>query len=733
MNITEELNQIIIKYQLDRYYPRFQMKLQAEKIIEEIFLGGGIEKTENIVLVGTRAGAVDYTSGLIRKYRQIKSFVITENMADWSVWDELKRADRIYLVSFHEMGKAMKILEEHQIIVENLYDIFGQRELFFEDEFFCLLGNSYEDFDLPVKNALLQRRGSFQLEYFCLNRRYQSSEDLTIKSISLEKMLFLTLYMKNFVEAKKCIEKMRLIGTNDSVEAAWSEIENLLNNIKQKLLRRKQEDVVWFWMDAVSFDEAKEMVYLNEMKEKSLSFQNAFTNMPYTSATLRAIFCQKRYVEDRAYKIKSIDMDSSEMASYLQRKGYRLKVMSKRLTIDTAEVNRPEIYDSVSINLWDVLECLLNADDKYFILVHALIETHSPYLSFKMCALNDRREMSHYGKKELDEQMQFYGSFLGEDAMQIFMSDHGWFSGDFLAHHHIHLDIHHRAIIPQKVEEMFSLLDFYPLICQLMEDKKMNLEALRREYVPIENLDRYNATDIKAMFANRAMDLSFAFGYRGVISKNEIYVRFSIGNEFQHNRENGSWRPLLFLENEIESDKNLEKLRQEAGVYPLEILEEDKFEYSRYSHKLYEVYRIRKKELIDALNTYLSKFLSDYEEESIAIRTGGMHSYCLYAVLADDIKRKIGAFIDYNPQCLCTACGKRIIRGDSMVDEGVRAVILSSYIYRDKLKAEAMHYPAHIKVIDIYEVFEQIGYSFNSEFYGAMGLREKDYDAVYKP
>ena len=33
MNITEEFNTIIIKYKLDRHYPRFQKKLKAEQII----------------------------------------------------------------------------------------------------------------------------------------------------------------------------------------------------------------------------------------------------------------------------------------------------------------------------------------------------------------------------------------------------------------------------------------------------------------------------------------------------------------------------------------------------------------------------------------------------------------------------------------------------------------------------------------------------------------------------
>lgn len=734
MNITAELNQIILKYQLDRYYPRFRMKLEAEKIIEKVIQGTG-EKAQ-IFIVGTGKDAVDQTRALIGKYRQIKCFIMTDKIYDQSIWDELKQADKVFLVSFHNAEKAVKLLEDHQVIFENLYDTFLCHGLIFEDEYYHILADNHSDYKLPdMHDRALCERGALQLEFFTLKKKYARSENAMLKNILLGQLLFLTLYMKNFVEAKRCVKEIQRGGTNENVEAAWVEIVNLLENMKEKLQQRKQKDIVLFWMDAVSFDEAGEMTYLNKMKEKSLSFSNAFTNMPYTNSTLRAVFCKKRAVADQSYKIEKINSNSSEMISYLKENDYHIKVISQSFIKSFDEEKEPEYYDAASISFWNVLQYMLSDDEKLFILAHALEETHAPWLSLKITSLENREEMAHYGRQELDEQMEFYGSFFGKDVMQIFMSDHGWQAGDFLRIHHIHMDFYHRDIIPQKIDEMFSVLDFYPLIRQLIEEKKMDPEAFRREYVPIENLDRYNAADIKSMFKNKTLDLIRAFGYMGVISKNEIYVRFSVGNEYQHNRDNTNWRPLLVLESEIENDKNLEVLRKEAGIYPPEILEEEKFASSRYLYELHKVYRVKSKALIKALNMSLSKVLSGYEDGTVAIRTGGMHSYYLYAVLDENLQSKIGVFIDYNPRCLCAACGKKIISKEALGEKwaGVKAVILSSYIYRDKLREEAMQYPTHVNVIDLYDVFEQIGYSFKNEFYGSMGLQEEDYDVVYKP
>lgn len=731
MNITEVLNQIIIKYQLDRYYPRFRMKLQAEKIIEEIIQT--TEEEARLFLVGTGKDAIDYTGALVKKYRQTKCLVISDEIYDQSTWDELEQADKIFLVSFHNAEKTIKLLEDHQIIFENLYDIFLCQGLIFEDEYYYILENSHNDYKLPdMHDRALRERGALQLEFYTLKKKYARSDNEMLKNILLEKMLFLTLYLKNFVEAKRCIKEIRHNVTHASVEAAWVEIEELLEHMKEKLLQRKQEDVVWFWMDAVSFDEAGEMTYLNKMKEKSLSFTNAFTNMPYTKATLRAAFCQKRSVADRSYKIEKINSNSSELISYLRENNYHIKIISQALCKSFDEEKEPEYYDAASISFWNILQYMLSVDEKLFILAHAYEETHAPWLSLKITSLDNREEMAHYGRQELDEQMEFYGSFFGRDVMQIFMSDHGWQAGDFIRNHHIHMDIYHAGIKPQKIDEMFSILDFYPMVCKLIEEKKIDTEAFQREYVPIENLDRYNVSDIKKMFKNRTIDLIRCFGYMGVISKDEIYVRFSIGNEYQHSRECSNWRPLMCVESKIENDDHLEVLRQKAGIYPLEILKEEKFEYSRYLHKLYKTYQERNKELTKVLNAYLTSVLSDYKDGTVAIRTGGTHSYYLYAIMAENIQRKIGAFIDYTPRCLCASYDKKIIRRDSLAEENVKAVILSSYIYRDALKEEALQYPTHINVIDIYDIFEQIGYSFKNEFYGSMGLQEEDYDKVYK-
>ena len=731
MNITKELDQIIVKYQLDRYYPRYRLKLRAEELIEKLILHTA--ETARIVLVGAHGDDTNYTEELVNRYREVKCYVLTDPDIAQAALHDLQSADLVYLVSFRNAWKTKAVLDEYHIRYEDLYDLFLCEGLVFEDEYYLVSVDIYQDHKLQVKfGKELRDRGALQIEYYFLTKQYEQTENAALREIISKKKLFLALYMKNFVEAEKCVKTMRQDGTDIHIEEAWKEITGLLDSIKTKMSQRRAEDILWYWLDSVSYDDAENMLYLQEMKDRSVSFTNAFTNMPYTHATLKAAFCQKRSVADRSYRIEVISEKNSNLYFWLKANGYQIKVLSKGFKKIFNKECEAQYYLAASSCLWKALEYLTGDDRKYFMLIQALEESHSPYFSFQMPTLANPAEMLYFGKKELDEQLAFYGSLLGGGILQIFMSDHGWQGGDFLASHHIHMDFFHPDIRPQKIDRIFSILDFYPVLRQLIEDRHIHDDMPAREYAPIENLDRYSTADIKEIFRRKNVDLIHAFGYVGVISQDEIYVRFSVGNEYQHSRKNPHWRPKLFVESDIEKPENAAKLRDAAGIYPLELLREDKFAYTRYLHKLFEIYRIREKELINAFNEKIAALLSECGDSSVAIRTGGEHSYYLYAILEETIKRKIGLFIDYTENCLCASYGKKVVDSIENVGKEIKVVLLSSFLYRQQLRDEAVTYPADIMVIDAYTVFEQMGYCFKQEFYGTMGLRESDFDHVYK-
>ena len=744
MNITDNLNQIIIKYHIDRYYPGFQMKLQADKLLKKTITEKSA-KDKKIVFVSTNNDAIDYIKALIGEgeCEEIEGYVISEKTPDKFVWDHITDSHIVYLVSYHHMEMASKILEEHGIIYDTIYDILARHGLMFEDEYYYVIPNKYDDIKIPGRYSLsLKRMGNCQIEYFFLKSSYKQSREVVLRSTHLEKMLFLSLYMKNFVEATQCIKEMRDNNSiSDNIENAWAEITSMLDKIREVIQKRTCKDVIWFWMDAVSYEAYKEMTYLKCIKTQSISFSNAFTNMPYTNATLRAAFCQKTCVEDRSYIIRTIDNDSSEMLNWLTAEGYLVrtfsKVFVKSIKVDNIrggeEKGEENFYEAASLNFWNMLQSLMDRENKYFILAHAIMETHAPCLSFKMEGLGrcSEKELAYYGKKELDEQLQFYNSFLGKDSIRIFMSDHGRNAADFLERHHIHLDIYHTGYTPQKIDGMFSILDFYPLVRDVIWDRKFNWEALLRNYVPIENLDRYNREDIQDLFVNKKICPIWYFGYKGVITNSNIYVRFNIGNEYLFDR-NHRLIPLLCIKNIIETGENICSFRQRAGSYPLEILGEDKFKYSRYMHKLYEIYQVRSHTLIQYLNEKMKGLLFEEKENSVAIRTGGVHSYYVYAILSKELKQKVGSFIDFHRDCMCSLYGKEIVENMERCNEKIQTVILSSYRYREQLREEAKNYPSHIHVIDIYDVFDQMGYCFKQDFYLTMGLQEEDYDTIVK-
>ena len=102
---------------------------------------------------------------------------------------------------------------------------------------------------------------------------------------------------------------------------------------------------------------------------------------------------------------------------------------------------------------------------------------------------------------------------------------------------------------------------------------------------------------------------------------------------------------------------------------------------------------------------------------------GGLHSYYLCSILNENVQKKIGSFIDQNLHCIC-ATHRKVITKEQLVEEKMEAVILSSFDYRRILREESVDYPKDVNVIDIYDVFEELGYSFTGNFFDTMGIGE---------
>lgn len=723
MNITDELNKIIIDYELDKYFLRFRKKLQAEKIIKKIF-SKAQEEYKEIAIIGVNKNDIyniKKALGIYKKDIYINYYLY----ADLYNNDMCLKGDMAYVISFKSQGEVISWLEKNNICYINLYDEFLKENLYFDDEYYYLVTEQYEDSKLAIGFSRLEgRKEKYQLEYYTLKRKLSSNRDNKLKEMYLEQMLFWALQMKNFIEAENVVEQLVEEFHSKRIENAWREVKELLGKIKKTILERKEEDVIMYWMDALSYEESQTMMYVNNIRETAVSFSNIFTVTPNTSPTLKAIFCGKDTLNDKGYTIKRIGEDNSDFLSYLKEKKYEISIVSGYWSdlIETMEIqDKPDIYDSASAIYWRMLEIFMNSCNKQFILLHAVHETHFPFFSLKMNNILDNPEERFvWGKEELDEQIRYYNSFLGDNSIQIFMSDHGL--PEFRTRFHVNLDIKARFLEPRIVKEMISIIDLGKIIKEIIDNKNIDVNHIKRDYVVVENLDLYNKNYIKDIFTDKKPLQMYMFGYRGIITPEEIYLRFSMEKEWLVNRNNLKAEPHLFIEREIENTNHLEEYRNIVRPYPAEEMEK-----SKKLQKLYEAYKSNLKKISKIINDIFSEF----EDNSIAIRMGGEHSFALFNCLTDRNKKKVMGFIDKSENCCCASLGRKIITPTDALGMSISAVVLSSFDYLSLLRNESKKYLPEVQIIDLYQIFAQKGFAPNGNFYEKMVIDDTTYDLIY--
>lgn len=730
MDITRELNDIIIKYKLDKYYPRFQKKIKAEKILIEEFAKCA-ESKKQIILLAAKADDIEYT----------KRFLVNRVPFEGYVWgkdemDTLGEYERkgIYLISLHGREPIIEFLQTKKISYIDIYDLFQMEGCLCEDEYYHLfIDDSYMTTMGFAKRARWMEKP--QVEYYFLNKTREGGGNKELYMLCTEKMLFVALYMKNFLLAEECVSQLVDNENGAIISLAWREVQDLLKKMQSQLMKRTKEDIIVFWLDALEYHGYEEMEYFSSIKKESVSFTNAFTVSPHTAPTLKSIFLQKKHVSDRAYKIPKITLANSDMVCWLQKEGYGINIISGYWTelIEPFEVNnKPGLFYPASYIFWCVLENLLLEDkgENKFILAHALLEGHSPFLSptMKMTSGNLEDRVNE-GKKELDRQLEFYNKFLNPASVRIFMSDHGQLR--FKTRFHIHMDICKEGLYPRRIESLFSIMDFFPLLKDIVQKGDFEEKNYKRDFLSVEDLDWYSEFEIKEMFRERKLLDIYKFGYKGIINKEYIYLQFSMGVEWSIKRNClNEMGPFLYPQNQmqIEVDEFIKKM----SSYPQEIRGEEKFKYSKYSHKLMEKYHQQS----DKVMKILEEVFLRYEDDTVAIRLGGMHSYTLYRLLPVEVRKKISCFIDNNSRCPCKEYGKPVYSLEEFIlavkrNTKIKGVVLSSFDNLKMLYLEAKMYPADIDVVDIYKVLCENGIYCEENFYEKMGMKNSDYDEIY--
>lgn len=748
MDINTAINEIIFKYHIDQYYPHYRNMYEARRILRNV-VQDIVDNGQQAVFVADDETEIELIKCMSKDYSGICFLSYDRSDTKLNQLEDIRRQDcgHVYLLSYYGAEHAERWFRMHHIKYEWVYDLFERGGVFLQRPFYAL---GKEDlYTLLVPNfEHVSRDGwteSFQCELYCQRSKYESADNHRTKSIALERCLFLTLYMRNFIEAEKYVTLLiRESGDAERFQGVWNEIQGLLDDIRVKIRGRNQKDIILYWLDAIPFGDENVMPYLQGILEKAVVFENAFTYVANTRPTLRAMFMGKKDIDDEAYKTPEITYVNSPVIQFLEGEGYGIRaftgyftdVFPQKYLSDYFYVDQ---YETISMKMWDMLSDMLREERKMLWIIHGM-EPHPPGLNAKLNDSNyaDAGERYRLVRQEVDEQLGFYDTMMNENAFHIYMSDHGQNAGTVHTNRklrfHILFNVYHRTLKPKRIEGFFSLLDFGSVLRQIILEGRIREEEFVKEYVEIGYMDLYSYGGVNSVF-RRKVPLSMAcFGYKGIVDREYVYIHYRTGKEWLQRRDNlPVENPQLFYDfaSDVCEPSLLPYYRKLAGGFPEGIKTDDKFKYSRCLYAVY--HNILAHNHVSECARLLNQMLEKHAERCVALRMGGLHSKMLYACLSVENKKKIWGFVDNNQECICSSFGLPVVSPKQIIDldrVGVQAVLLSSYDHLEALRAETASYPVNVKVLDIYDYFKSYGIPCDGNFW-EIKITDEDFDVGF--
>lgn len=139
----------------------------------------------------------------------------------------------------------------------------------------------------------------------------------------------------------------------------------------------------------------------------------------------------------------------------------------------------------------------------------------------------------------------------------------------------------------------------------------------------------------------------------------------------------------------------------------------------RLYSEMCEKYGVKNSSDIRTINAVIKNALKEFTEDCVqpAIWCYGNHTKMLMADFVYEL-RKVKYIIDNN-LCNTKGGGYVFINEDSIEDTKIDGIIISSYKYRNQIKAAIRKNNLKVKYLDIYDVLEQNGISLSAEYYNA--------------
>ena len=469
-----------------------------------------------------------------------------------------------------------------QVFYENLDALNYQGKVI---DLFSCLGDYIEDHYMDYKTVYQTKQ-----EYL--------KGDKSDKIELLRKLIKEYILLKDFINAFSCIDEYVKYRYPDfeCFRELKEDLLMLLAKIRNTVNQRSGKDIIINWIDALSYYDIPSFPFLYQKMQSGVSFENAYTVMPWTTETTKTILFGKYPIEEKLFLIDRLSESNAALLKTLDENGYIFGYcgMPKFAKLFCDSVVAPVSYFSNKFSgsmqkQWDAINILCQNEKPMCILVHTLRETHEPFIcgegeTFNYYGSTEEtwsqegcKRQAEISGKYIDKQLEFYEKLYPENAVEIYMSDHGRVGNSPMSEKKIHimLAINGSGILRESVNAMFSLVNFPELIKKIVLGQS-DWNKLTNEYIIIENLDAYDERVVSTMLSGK-FGTDEMYQCRGIVTLTDRYYLYAYGKEYY-------FRDRWSNENEIHNPKykkRVNELKKKCGREFIDIFQYDKFKFSR--------------------------------------------------------------------------------------------------------------------------------------------------------
>lgn len=717
-DIEDSLSDLIIKYRVDRFFPRFQKRQKAIQYLTGYF--ARYEKQQLVLVASCETDSLYIQEDFLVKESQVLYY---DQITQEEIEEIKSTQKKVIVVSYYKRREMISFFQNHNIEAYSVYDYLAAKNLILEGNYYDVFGEEYCGF-VDGQDTFDYQEIDMNAMFFYDRRCYEISQEEAVEEFYLSRMIFDCVYSKNFPLAEQYIQEYakRNFPDADQYQQFLLELNTLLEKIKKSLKDRKQEDVVIFWLDQLEYREDEDMPFLKSLKNKGLNFENAYTVTPYTHSTARVLFTGEYIVDDRSYE-RWIDK-KSHFIKNIEKQGYRFKFYTYLEEVENSVKGRitQNRYTPLSEICWNVFRDMLKTPSPLCVVIHELPHTHSPYVSFGLSQnyyshkevsgqiLSDldikiRGIQRKESRKYTDDVLRYFDGWLSPAALKIFMSDHG---STMYNRWHTIFRVVQEKIQPQEIKEIFSYINFETLIFKLLNEE-YDLSCILSHYAFVQDVDYYDMDHLKAVLLTAKPRLHSTFGYKGVVTEKDQYIRYNDGRTEYINLHSGQERVTE------ERETYLSNLVTE---YPKELIAEDKFKYSRNIYRTFERYYERCGEFEHKKRKLVKDLFSSFEKDSIVAVAGDeWHILRMWFTLEWSQRNNIDYIICWNKTCMASRLGVKIITPDECRQYKIDTIVISSFEQEELWDREIRENIEEVNLVRLYQYLSGQGVVCNEPYY----------------